>query len=131
MMCLHGSTGSSSEMIMSQLDERALSRRVFNSIIGQKNVTQTTEALILDTDIYQVTSVTRANRHLNRLLLHQPEDKGMFYSVPPPQKFPPWHLPRRGTGKIAPYIPGSLNLEKSCVLHEPQDATKSPSFTLL
>ncbi|MDI9472894.1 MAG: exopolysaccharide biosynthesis protein [Tissierellia bacterium] len=78
-----------SEMIMSQLDMKGLYQGgFFNSIIGQKNVTQTTEGynyISLDTDIYQVTGVTSVRADTSNLgfyYINLRTKETKFYSVP-------------------------------------------------
>lgn len=78
-----------SEMIMNQLDMRGRYQGGFlNSLIGQKNVTQTTEGynyISLDTDIYQVTGVTSVRADTSNLgfyYINLRTKETKFYSVP-------------------------------------------------
>ncbi len=78
-----------SELIMSQLDMRGLYQGgFFNSLIGQRNVTRTTEGynyISLDTDIYQVTGVTSVRADTSNLgfyYINLRTKETKFYSVP-------------------------------------------------
>lgn len=78
-----------SEMIMSQLDMRGLYQGgFFNSIFGQRNVTQTTEGynyISLGTDIYQLTGVTSVRADTSNLGFYYTNlrtKESKFYSVP-------------------------------------------------
>lgn len=77
------------ELIIQQLDMRGLYQGgFFNSLIGQKNVTRTTEGynyISLDTDIYMITGVTSVRADTSNLgfyYVNLRTKEAKFYSVP-------------------------------------------------